>query len=217
MRALLALLLFASSALQEGEKLFLDNNPQQAQPLLEQALSESPQEERIYLYLGIVYEQLGDAKNALQVLRRGLEVAKQYRDLFYYNIGNNLFKQGELTLAEEMYTKALEANRRLEDAYLNRANSRLKLERLAEAREDYIGFLRLAPGSPQREEIEKLIALLGGILEQEEQKRQEQALKQKALLDEVLSTLQNASENAKNLSAGSEKIEERYEDIDIAD
>ena len=40
--------------------------------------------------------------------------------------------------------------------------------------------------------------------------------RQQALMNQVLDTLQNASEDTLNLSAGSEKIQEEYEDIDIA-
>ncbi len=216
-KILLALFLLTSQAYREGEELFLKNKPQEARHLFEEALSENPENEKIYLYLGIVYEQLNDPEQAIKIMKRGLRVAKKYKDRLYYNMGNNFFKQDEFTLAEEMYSNALERNRQLDGAYLNRANSRLRLEKLIEARDDYIQYLELAPASPQREEIEKLIALLGQILADSELRKQDELRKQKALLNEVLNSLQNASEQTRNLSAGSEEIEEEYEEIDITD
>jgi tetratricopeptide (TPR) repeat protein len=212
-----AALLLQLSALQEGEKLFLENRPKEALPLLEQALYENPDNERIYLYLGIVYEQLSSPDKSIQVMRRGLSVARGVKDLLYFNIGNNLFRQKEYTLAEQMYSNALETNRVMEDAYLNRANARLQLESYPGARTDYIEYLRLAPATPQREAIEKIIALLGGMLDEAERLKQEELARQKALLNEVLNSLQNASEDTRNLSAGSEDIQEQYDEVDIED
>jgi len=212
---LLAALVLSLTNLQQGEQLFLDNKPREALPHLEKALYENPQDEKIYLYLGIIYEQLNDSAKSIQVLKRGLNVSQGSKDLFYYNLGNNHFRQQEYTVADQMYSNALEINGALEVAYLNRANARLELERFQEARQDYIDYLRLDPGTYQRENIEKLIALLGQILEDAERENQEELERQKALLNEVLDSLKNASEDTRNLSAGSEDIQEEYEEIDI--
>jgi tetratricopeptide (TPR) repeat protein len=214
---LLAALVLSLTNLQQGEQLFLDNKPREALPHLEKALYENPQDEKIYLYLGIIYEQLNDAAKSIQILKRGLNVSQGHKDLFYYNLGNNHFRQQEYTVAEQMYSKTLEINGALEVAYLNRANARLELEQFQEARQDYIDYLRLDPDTYQRENIEKLIALLGQNLEEAERKRQEELERQTALLNEVLDSLRNASEDTRNLSAGSEEIQEEYEEIDIED
>jgi len=214
---LITALVLTLSSLQQGEQLFLENKPREALPHLEKALYENPQEEKIYLYLGIVYEQLNDPAKSIQILKRGLNVSQGYKDLFYFNLGNNHFRQQEYTVAEQMYSNALQINGALEVAYLNRANARLELEQFQEARQDYIDYLRLDPDTHQRENIEKLIALLGQILENAERKRQEELDRQKALLNEVLNSLKNASEDTRNLSAGSEEIQEEYEEIDIED
>ncbi len=214
---LLSLILTASSMLGEGEKLFLENKPREAEVILKEALLENPENEKIYLYLGIIYEQLGDLQKAIRILKRGLNVAKEYKHLFYLNLGNNLFGQEEYSLAEEMFAEAVNIDGKLESAYLNRANSRLKLEKMEGALADYIFYLRIAPNSPQREEIEKLIALLKGFLSEEESRNQEEIQRQKDLLKQVLNSLQNASEDTRNLSADSEQIEEEYDEIDIED
>ena len=212
---LVTALLLSLSSLQEGEQLFLENKPREALPHLERALYENPQDEKIYLYLGIVYEQIGDTEKSIQTLKRGLNVSEGYQDLFYYNLGNNHFRKQEFTVAEQMYSNALQINGALEVAYLNRANSRLELEEYQDARQDYIDYLRLDPDTPQRENIEKIRALLGQAIEDAERQRLEELERQKALLNEVLDTLNNASEDTRNLSAGSEEIQEEYEEIDI--
>ncbi|MBN2554133.1 MAG: tetratricopeptide repeat protein [Spirochaetales bacterium] len=211
----LTAVLLSLTSLQQGEQLFLENKPREALPHLERALYENPQEEKIYLYLGIVYEQLGDAEKSIQILKRGLNVSQGYKDLFYYNLGNNHFRRQEFTVAEQMYSNALQINGALEVAYLNRANARLELEEFQEARQDYIDYLQLDPDTHQRENIEKLIALLEQLIEEAERERLEELERQKALLNEVLDTLKNASEDTRNLSAGSEEIQEEYEEIDI--
>ena len=210
-------LVLTLSSLQQGEQLFLENKPREALPHLEKALYENPQEEKIYLYLGIVYEQIGDTEKSIQILKRGLNVSEGHKDLFYYNLGNNHFHRQEFTVAEQMYSNALQVNGALEVAYLNRANSHLELDEYQDARQDYIDYLRLDPDTPQRENIEKLIALLGQVIEEAERKHLEELARQKALLDEVLDTLKNASEDTRNLSAGTEDIQKEYEEIDIED
>jgi tetratricopeptide (TPR) repeat protein len=170
----------APTSLEEGERLFLDNKPQEALPYLEKALYETPKNEQVYLYLGIIYEQLGETEKAVQIFKRGLRVAEQHKDLFYYDLGNVLFKQGEFTLAEQMYTNALDVNGQLHEAYLNRANTRLEMESYSAAREDYITYLRLDPTAPQRENIEKMITMLEQPVEGKSHKLQEELEREKS-------------------------------------
>ncbi len=113
-RLILACLLLLACALpssapplffDKGEALFVQNKPQDAQPLLESALNDDPSNEKIYLYLGIIYQQLGDPQKAIDILKRGPAVATSYKDLFYYNMGNDFFARKEFTFAEEMYSE----------------------------------------------------------------------------------------------------------------
>jgi len=234
----------AQTAFQEGEKHFLHNNPRLAIPLLEQATVQEPRNERIYLYLGIAYEQIGNYDQAIRVIKRGLEFALQYKDLFYFNLGNNYLAKGENETAIEMYTKALETNGALADAFLNRANLEVKLDRLSDALKDYTSYLNLVPDSPQRPQIERMMALLQSVLQErearriaeekrkkeeeearriaeerkrqeEEKRRQEEEARQKALLEAVLSSLKASTEGVGNLSAEKEDIREKREETDI--
>jgi len=209
---------WAFSPLEEGEKLLMENRPAEALVFFEQALNADPAEEKVYMYLGIVYEQLGQGDRAVSIMRRGVELAGEYQHILYHNIGNSFFRQGENTAAAEMYTKAIGVRSGFAEPYLNRANARLKLEDYRAALNDYTVYLRLKPTAEQRLEVERMIELLRAFLEAQDRDAREREAQEKALMNEVLNLLKNASENAQNLSAGSEGIvEEEIEEIDIED
>jgi len=207
----------ASTTLQQAETLYAQNKPKDAQPLLEQALGDDPTNEQIYLYLGIVYQQLGNPDKAIEVLKRGLSIASAHKDLFYFNIGNDFFSQKQFTFAEQMYNNALAANSVLADGYLNRANARLQLANLVGALADYTQFLQLDPQDVQRPRIEQVMRLLQQALDEQAQAAQKEAARQKALLNDVTNSLSNAGENAKNLSVESINAQTDPVDVDIKD
>lgn len=207
----------ASAARAEGEKLFLEDKPAEARPLLEAALNEDPGNEKLYLYLATCWDQLGEANRAIAVLRRGLDISIEFKDLFYYNMGNDYLRLEEYAVAEEMFTSAIAANRKLAEGYLNRGNARLKLSDFQGVLLDYQTYLAMKPNSPQAEPVQKIMDYLRAMLEAAEKNRQAEAEKQKALMNEVLSSLSNASEDAKNLSVESIKIKQDSEEIDIKD
>ncbi len=207
----------ASALFEKGSALFVQNKPAEARPLLEEALADDPSNETAYLYLGIVYQQLGDPDKAITVLKRGLNVATLHPDLFLYNIGNNFFARGEFTFAEESYTAAVTANRTLPAGYLNRANSRIKLENWDGALSDYQLFLQLAPQDPQRPQIEEVVRLLQQHIAKQAALAQAEADRQKALLNDVLNSLTNASDDARNLRVENLEINDDVEDVDIED
>ena len=191
---------------------------------MEKAVLQSPDNERIYLYLGTIYEQLGQFARAVTILQRGALVADEYLDVMYFNIANNLIKQEKRVLADEMYTRSLAANPRFPAVYLNRANNRVQLGEYGGAVDDYSRYLTLQPATGQRENIEKIIALLSAGIEaertrvrEEEARRSAEEARQKALLSNVLNSLQNAAEGMKNISVETEGIEEVQEESDIVD
>ena len=215
---------FAKTALEQGEELFLNNQMEEAKPFLETALNQDPTNERIYLYLATVYEALGQSERAVIVLQRGIQYSITYLDVMYYNIANNMFNQTKNVLAFEMYTKALQVNPDFSEAYLNRANTALRVDNFTSALHDYVAYLEREPFSSQRESIERVIDALRTIVEDqrriaEEQERvqQEVANRKRALLDSVLNSLQNASSSTTNLSAETEDVEQTDEESDIVD
>jgi tetratricopeptide (TPR) repeat protein len=207
----------ASAFLEKGEAAFAANRPQEARPLLEGALNEDPANETLYLYLGIVYQQLGDREKAITTFKRGLAVPGTRKDLLYYNIGNTFFSRGEHTTAEEMYTSALAVNARLPEASLNRANARLVLKSYEGAIADYTLFLQLRPDDPQRPRIEEVIRLIRLSLDDEAKKRADELARQAALMNEVMNALNNAGDGAKNLSVESIRVKQDTLDVDIKD
>ncbi len=237
---------FAVSYLEQGEQLFLQNKPQEAKILFEKALAEEPKNEKIYLYLGIVYEQLDLNEEAISIMEKGLEYANKYRPVFYFNIGNNYLVRQQYEEAAAMYSRAIEENEDYARAYLNRANTEVSTGKYEAAIADYRLFLSLEPDTAQKQQIEKMIATLSRVLEEERQriaeekrlkeeeekrrleeerlrKEEEERLarereaRQKALLDSVLQSLDEASTETTNLSAESEDIEDFEDDLDIED
>ncbi|MBN1797258.1 MAG: tetratricopeptide repeat protein [Spirochaetales bacterium] len=195
----------AESAFETGEKLFMQNKPLEAKTQLETALVRDSSNETIYLYLGLIHQQLNDPIGAIDILRRGLLVAKNIKDKLYFVIGNNYYNQGDNTLAEKNYTLALAENSLLAAAYLNRGQALVRLVKYPEAIEDYETYLRLKPDTWQREAIEKLIALLRQSIDE-----------QKDLLDSVLNSIKNASVNTQTESAGTEDFQDTGgTDLDI--
>lgn len=210
--------------LEKGEQLYLENRFEEALPVLESAVVQHPQNERLYLYLGTVYEQMGMYEKAVSILQKGTIVADRYLDLMYFNIANNLFRQGKTALADEMYSRCITDNPRFAEAYLNRANNRVEFEDFSGAVDDYNVYLNLKPASQQRENIEKMIGLLTSRIEadiartrQEEERRLAEEARQRALLDEVLQSLKKASEETRNLGVETEGIEEVETETDIVD
>ncbi|RPJ08792.1 MAG: hypothetical protein EHM28_03310 [Spirochaetaceae bacterium] len=190
-----------------GEKYWVENKPEEAKIQFEAALVRDNRNEKIYYYLGIIYEQLANNQKAIETLRNGLLVARSMTHLFYYHIGNNYFTLNDFTLAEKNFTLAIGEDSLFPGAYLNRANSRMKLIQYKPAVEDYKTYLRLDPDSPQRPQIEALIALLEGDI-----------AAQQDLLNNVLNSIKNASSDTKTESAGTPEYKDTgTETIDILD
>jgi tetratricopeptide (TPR) repeat protein len=206
-----------SPSFKQGEDLYLFDKPEEARPYLEKAIAEDPSNELAYLHLGIVYQQLKDPKKAIAILKRGLNVSSLYTEQFHYDIGINFLSQKEYTFAEQSFTDAIIANPQFADPYLDRANARMELVKYDGAVADYTLFLQLKPDDPQRPRIEELLRRLGLRLEALAKKDAEEAARQKALMDSVLDSLKNASEETKNVSVESLKFKQNQEDVDIED
>ena len=214
----------ASDFFVKGEALFIQNKPQDARPLLESALNDDPSNEKTYLYLGIIYQQLGDTQKAIDILKRGLDISTAYKELFYYNMGNDLYARKDFAGAEQMYTSSVAVKKDLAESYLNRANARLQQQNQDGALADYAYFLQLAPMDPQRPNIEKLMALLRKVQDQKEVDRQAalaqqeaEKARQQALLKDVLNSLNNAGDSTKNLSVESINGQTDPVNVDIKD
>jgi tetratricopeptide (TPR) repeat protein len=165
----------AFSLFEEGERLFLENKPREAAEMLEAAAAEDPTKEKIYLYLGIIYEGMGDHQKAVEVLEEGISYGDRFLAEMYLNRGNNLFVLEAYEKAEESFTMAIKTKSGYAEAYLNRGNTRVKLEDYSGAVSDYELYLKMKPAAKQREKIEKMIDILKNrIAEKERIKREEE-------------------------------------------
>jgi tetratricopeptide (TPR) repeat protein len=209
---------------ERGTKLFMENRPQEAVPVLEQAAREAGVDEKVHLYLGVAYQQLSRWDDAIAAFRRGLASAVQYRHLFLFNIANSFFSQGRNTFALESFDQALAARNDYAPAYLNRANARMKAGNHDGAVQDYALFLSLDPGSSQANEIRRLMELLGQKAVAEERRKAEELARKlaeeqarQALLDSVARSLRETAEATTNLSAGSGGVQAYDDDFALDD
>jgi tetratricopeptide (TPR) repeat protein len=205
--------LHGQSSFSQGEELFLRDKPQEALVYLQSAVAENPENVRAYLYLGVAFQQLNRLDEAIAIYRRVLPIAGPDTALIAYNMGNVYYAQGNLTLAEDMYSQALEANPGYAAAYLNRGNARLSRQALQDAIYDYEAFLNMEPGSGKRGRIEQLISAIRSdfaAAEQERIRAEAQAAaesdRKRRILEEAAASLQSAAEDTRGLSSGSEGV-----------
>jgi tetratricopeptide (TPR) repeat protein len=208
------------SYFEEADTLLNQNKPAEALPLYEKALLEDSENEKIYLNLAIVYEMLGDRQKALEIYKKGLPHAGETKYRFYNNIGNIHYNSSNYSLAVDMFTKSISYNSRFPDSYVNRGNAKLKLamklenidDRVKSYKDiitDYETYLSLYPNSPQRSDVEKLIAALRMKIKSKEQREKD--------LENLLDILNNTTDSTKDITAGAEDINVEYEDEDILD
>jgi tetratricopeptide (TPR) repeat protein len=207
---------------EKGEALFMENSLSEAVSVLEGALEKEPDNSKILLYLGFANARLENYDKSASYFKDGAKKALAEKDIYYYNAGNIYYLSGKYTLAEDMFTQAITNNGEHTASYLNRANSRLKLDHKKDAVSDYRLFLNLDPANYQKESIEKLIALLEGDIstdkiqkEEMQMRKLEEEERRKALLEDILSSLEDVGKETKNISAESEEIDDYEEELEL--
>jgi Tfp pilus assembly protein PilF len=211
---LLTVLCQGQSNFSKGEELLMQNKPAEAMVFLENAISDDSANVTAWLYLGIVYEQLGRGDEAIASYRRILPMAGNMSANVANNIGNVYFQKGNAEMAEQFYTQAIGFSSVYSRAYLGRANARIKAGNLRNAVDDYEQYLVLEPRSAQRPRIEQLVALIRSEFAAEERKKimaEEEARilaeERQKLLDSVSASLQSAADFSKGISSGAESVE----------
>jgi len=144
----------------EGEKQLSLNNPTKALTYLEAALAQGPPSERLLLNLGLAYQRAGQASDAKNTFRQGAELGGPARKVFLLDWGIANYLTQDWQGAEAAYTAALTEDPTFADALLNRANARISAKNLPGAAEDYRAYQAAAPANPQKDKIDKLLALL---------------------------------------------------------
>jgi tetratricopeptide (TPR) repeat protein len=214
--------IWAAGSFDEGERLFRDNKPAEAAPLLEKAILEPGTDERAWLYLALSYQQLGRLDEASAVLRKGLVQAVRFKDLYYFDLGNIFALQNKNSFAADMFTQSLGADESYAPTYLNRANARLAVKEYGGAKADYRRYLELEPSSSQRGNIEELLKRLdAGIADTEraaaaiEAKKQADEAARKELLDQMSASLKAAADETTSISAGAGNVQGYGDELKI--
>lgn len=220
--ALASAALAAVGSFDEGERLFREDKPAEAAPVLEKAILDPGTDERAWLYLALSYQQLGRLDEAATALRKGLGQAVRFKSLFYYDLGNIFALQGKNAFAADMFTQAVDIDGAYAPAFLNRANARLSIKDYPGAGSDYRRYLELEPSSGQRANIEELLKRLDrGIAEAErvaaeaEAKRQAEESARKELIDRMSASLKAAADETTSISAGAGNVQGYGDEIKI--
>jgi tetratricopeptide (TPR) repeat protein len=151
---------FSLDFFERGEEAFMQNNPDDAIPLLEVAIQNDSQNRRAYMYLGAAYQQLGQYERAVAVYRRALDAGLSNPEEFYYNIALSSYRNGESQLAIDNYTLAVQQNSTYSNAYLNRANMYVRNSEYEKAISDYRLFLQLVPEGQTSETVRRMLVAL---------------------------------------------------------
>lgn len=218
----------------EAEELFLQNRPEEAAPRFEQAIAEYPGDTRLYHQLAAVYVQLDRFDDAEDVLRSGLERGEDEHE-FLFNLGTIARRKGDNERALARFTESIESHSEFPHAYRNRANLYVERGDYEDAIEDYETYLSLRSDSPNRTDVERMIAALKNRIEeieterqreleeerrrQEEQERREQEERERreALRQSVLRRLEESRQETDRSGGGEEDFESIEDDFDIFD
>jgi tetratricopeptide (TPR) repeat protein len=192
----------------------MQNQPAGAVVFLENAIADDPANVKAYLYLGIVYEQLGKIDEAIATYRRILPHAGDMTAAVANNLGNAYFQKGNNEMAEQFYTQAIGSDEVFSKAWLGRANTRIKAGNMRDAVPDYEQYLTREPRAAQRSRIEQLVTLLRSEFAAEERRRllaeeeeRARAEERQRLLNDVSASLQNAADGSQGISSGAENVE----------
>jgi tetratricopeptide (TPR) repeat protein len=211
------------------------NRPVEAIPLLESAIRKEPGNDLLYNYLGTAWLAMKEFQKAEDSFRDGAKLHGPNEHLLYYNAGVALEGQNKKLIAVEMYSKAIELRSSYVPPYYGRGIIYTATQKYKEALADMVLFLKLDPSTERRAKVEQLIAILTRLLKQQEddrlalekkteeerlvaeKKKKEEEERRKKALDDVLDSLDKASEDTKNLSGGTDKLDHDDQGTDIYD
>lgn len=145
---------------EKGKELFSLNEPAKAIPYFEKSLESENVDPAVYIYLGVAYYQTKDYNKSLAICVQGLAKDNTDHKVLAYNAGNSCYAMGNYMRADASYAIAIREDSTYAPPVLNRANAQLKLDRLEDARNNYIKYLELDPETPQRAKIDELVRLL---------------------------------------------------------
>jgi Tfp pilus assembly protein PilF len=133
----------------------LDKGGQQAEAikLLQESMTSDLGLYMAHVRLAEIYEEQHRTKSALQERRRALEASPDDPSLLY-DLGEALYRAGELSDAYGFLEKAVQANPRSARALYMFGSVAQKLEQTEEAKEAYTRFIAMAPSRFQEQIVE---------------------------------------------------------------
>lgn len=178
-------------------------------------------------YIALCYHQSGRLADAEEAYSRSLSLGGN-PDRILLRRGNLRWSMGKIQEALADFTSVVEAGGpSMSAALLNRANLELREAMYGKVVRDYTEYLKMEPNSAQRDDIEKILALLNADIEAmklaearrlaEEARKAEEEARRRSLMAEVLDSLSGSGEDTTSISAGSEDIREEFEDSVLED
>ena len=205
----------AQNAFARGEELFMLNRPQEAVRFLEIAVAEDPAHVQAFLYLGIAYLQLNRVNDAIAAYLKILPRGGRETARISYNLGNAYFLNGNFELARQYYSMAIENDPSYGPAYLNRANTQVRIGDMTGALADYEIYFLLEGDSQKREQVTRLMAFIREEIAAIERLRiaaeeaaRAEAERRRQLLEQISESLHAAAGDGRSLSAGFEDIQD---------
>ena len=176
-------LLTAADFYDQGLKDFREGREESAVLNLKKALDADLSNDGACLYLGIIYQRIGNVSLAEEYYARGREIqGMNYQNLTFdlANLYANLKRYEEADALYELLIQTPGEHRIT--ALLNRANLSVNSESYQQAVDLYLEYLLEDPDTPQRPQIEQMISLLQAALDRIEQEKlaEEERLRQEA-------------------------------------
>ncbi|MBO6218325.1 MAG: hypothetical protein J6N81_01980 [Treponema sp.] len=198
---------------EKGEELFQLNKPEEAISYFEKALSVGDVNPNVYVYLGVCYYQIEQYDKSLTVCVQGMAKEGTDKKVLAYNAGNACYAMGNYMRADASYALALREDDSYAPAILNRANAQLKLDHLADARDNYIRYLELESETPQKERIESIISLLDEEIERRANEKPELINPDAIVENEKMEIPESLEKVALELPDEEEKIQETHSEL----
>ena len=155
-----------------GQLYIKEGRPEDAIPLIEQALRHNPKDIDSILNLGVALSRLGHEEQAMKQYQKALEIDPDQPEV-YSNIGATLARQGRYDKAVPYYRKALEIKPDFAPTHSNLGAALASLGRIDEAIEHHEKALTLAPDlAPSHLKFGETLHLVGRIREAEDRYRE---------------------------------------------
>lgn len=184
----------ASDSYQAGLRDYREGKKEQAVLNLKKALNEDPSNDGACLYLGVLYQGMGNVSKAEDYFTQGRLInGLNYKDLTF-NLANLYFNQKQYDKAGPLYENLISIpGIHRTSSLLNFANLSVQTALYEQAVDLYLEYLLEDPDTSQRPEIEQMISVLQRVMDSEEQRRlaeeeriraEEEAAKQQELAEQ---------------------------------